>query len=120
MTAAAKTTTATAAAMRPHGFCWVTTLTGGRVRPLPTCPPRCPEALPDPDPPRDVPLFGRPLSGLGSLATAAPHCSADAARAADRAGPPGRRIECRCGTCVRRASEQALARWWGGRGRWGG
>src|SRR3954447_6018265 len=33
MTAAAKTTTATAAAMRPHGFCWGTTLTGGRGGP---------------------------------------------------------------------------------------
>src|SRR3954452_16003656 len=77
MTAAAKTTTASAAAISPHGFCWVTTLAGGRVRPLPPCPlPRWPEALLAPDPPRDVPLVARPFSGLGSLATAAPRCAA--------------------------------------------
>ena len=35
MTAAANTTTAIAAAISPHGRCGVTTLAGGRVRPLP-------------------------------------------------------------------------------------
>src|SRR3954447_5133347 len=83
MTAAAKTTIAMAAAIRPHGRCWVTTFAGGRVRPLPPgALPRCAVARFEPVPPRDGPLDARPLSGLGSLATAAPRI----------AGVPGARV----------------------------
>src|SRR5215218_2728939 len=86
MTAAANTTTAIAAAIRPHGLrCWVTTCVGGRVRPfapfLPVgravaVPDREPELPPDerPDPPRGSPRELRLSSGLRSLAKATPRC----------------------------------------------
>ena len=123
MTAAAKTTTATAAAMRPHGFCWVTTLTGGRVRPLPTCPPGAARRPAGAGPPTGRAAVVRPFSGLGSLATAAPRCAADpAACAADRAGHLAGGSECRCGACAPGAPRPALGAGGDrdGRGRRGG
>src|SRR3954468_17751564 len=109
MTAAAKTTTASAPAIRPHGRSGVTTFAGGRVRPLPPeAPLRCAVARFEPVPPRDEPLEVRPFSGLGSLATAAPPGAADAARAADRAGHLAGGPECRCGTCVHPSLDQTL------------
>src|SRR3954454_10170457 len=120
MTAAAKTTIAMAAAIRPHGRCWVTTFAGGRVRPLPPgALPRCAVARFEPVPPRDEPLEARPFSGLGSLATAAPRCAADAARAADRAGHLAGGPECGGGTGVPPPLDQPLAPGWGGRDGWG-
>src|SRR3954452_2033472 len=91
MTAAAKTTTATAPAIRPHGLrCWVTTCVGGRVRPplpppgraVPVAPERDAEPpLADrPDPPRGSLRAGRASSVLRSLAKATPRCWARARR----------------------------------------
>src|SRR5688500_8505715 len=71
MTAAAKTTTATAPAIRPQGrrCALATTCVGGRVRP-PLPPGRERLGLPPPD--RVAPPLGRASSGLRSLAKATP------------------------------------------------
>src|SRR3954454_12532007 len=98
MTAAANTTTATAPAIRPHGRCWVTTLTGGRAGPWVPPPARCVDGLLEPDPPREAP----PFPGLGSLATTAPRCAADPGNTRTRM-PPAHvdgGCECRCGGCA--------------------
>src|SRR3569833_873130 len=111
MTAAAKMTTATAAAISPHGFCGVTTFAGGLVRPLPPCaPPRWP--LLTPEPPREAPLFARLFSGLGSLATAAPRCAASRWLVRRRTGPVhlAGGSECRSGTCGALVLDRSFAR----------
>src|SRR3954465_10189478 len=112
MTAAANTTTATAPAIRPHGRCWVTTLTGGRVRPLVPAPVRCVDGLLEPDPPREAPPDARPFSGLGSLATTAPPCAAVPGNTCTRVGPAhlAGGCECRCGGCATPALDRFRAR----------
>src|SRR4051795_10640595 len=102
MTAAANTTTATAPAIRPHGRCWVTTLTGGGAPPLAPAPPRGVDGLLEPAPPRGAPPDARPFSGLGSLATTAPRCAAAPGNTRTRVPPAhlAGGCECRCGGCA--------------------
>src|SRR3954469_18636104 len=116
ITAAPNTTTATAAAIRPHGLrCWVTTRVGGRVRPLAPvgrAAGRVAVFVPDralpppedllPDPPRHLRLS----SGLRSLAKATPRYGARG-RAPCRASTPSSGRESRSASCTCR----------GGRGR---
>src|SRR4051812_44177837 len=109
ITATPNTTTATAAAMRPHGLrCWVTTCVGGRVRPLPP-PGRAavrvaavlvPErAAPPPDGLPGPPRGARLSSGLRSLAKATPRYGARG-RAPCRASAPSSERQSRSASCA--------------------
>src|SRR5829696_3108033 len=84
MAAAANTTTATAAAISPHGRDWVTTCVGGRVRPRPPLRGAGPFDVDTgraPEPDRLDPPPARPASGLRSLATFSPQCWSSGASA---------------------------------------
>src|SRR3712207_3947073 len=123
MTAAANTTTASAAAIRPQGRCGETTLAAGRLRPPDAA--RPPEAEDPPLPaeppfPADLPV---PVAGLRSLAKASPRCWGDGARA--RGGDaPVDRCRSRARASLGGLPVRSLGAWgsWGkagGRGRGG-